>query len=135
MKRIVLFVGASGLLVCALLFNQTLVTAQGALYELGQSLFGGGGMASGGAYEMTIAAGEPVADELNGGSYSLGGGILGGGARAVAPVTPTPTFTPTETPTATATTNPNEPTATPTATTTPPSGGGNLQLYLPLVGR
>jgi hypothetical protein len=81
---------------------------------------------------MTIVAGEPVADELNGGSYSLGGGFWGGGARAVAPVTATPTFTPAETPTATATT-PAGSTATPTHT--PVSGGGDQQLYLPLVER
>jgi hypothetical protein len=140
MKRMLLFVAMPAMLVCALLLNQGLVAAQGAIYELTQSLFGGSGSASGGPYAMTIAVGEPIADELSGGSYSLGGGILGGGARAVAPVTPTPTFTPEETPTPTATssfptaTPPDGATATPTPTRTPISGDGDLRLYLPLVG-
>jgi hypothetical protein len=126
MKRILFFVCALGLLTYALLSNHALVTAQGGIYELSQSLFGSGGIASGGAYEMTIVVGDPVADEMSGGAYSLGGGILGGGARVVAQVTPTetPTETATPTPTATATaTTPGDPSPTATATATATTPG------------
>ncbi|HMN30658.1 MAG TPA: hypothetical protein PKE45_21075, partial [Caldilineaceae bacterium] len=108
-----------------------------------------GGTISGGASEASIVVGGPGADQVSGGSYSVGGGILGGGARTVVEVTPTATPTETEVPTPTPTLSNPVPTATateeggatatptaiPTATATPPSGGGDLEIYLPLVGR
>lgn len=146
MKRVLLFVCVLGILTSGLLLHNTLAIAQSTIYELSQSFIGSGGTASGGAYEMTIVVGDPVADEVSGGAYSVGGGILGGGPRTVVEVTPTATPTDTEVPTPTPTgsgeitptpTSPGDATATPTATatSTPPSGGAGVDLYLPLVGR
>ncbi|MFN8445372.1 MAG: hypothetical protein U0175_31575 [Caldilineaceae bacterium] len=84
MKSIPFFACVLGSLACTLLFTYALVMAQGPLYELSQSLLGSGDVTSGGAYTMTFSVGDPQADEASGGAYSLGGGILGGGAR-VAP--------------------------------------------------
>jgi hypothetical protein len=145
MKRVLLSVCVLGLLTYALLSSNSLATAQSTVYELSQSFIGSGGTISGGAYEANIVVGDPVADEVSGGAYSVGGGILGGGPRSVVEVTPTATPTETEVPTATPTlsnpvptatpTEEGEATATPTATATPPSGGSDVEIYLPLVGR
>lgn len=153
MKRLLLLGCTLSLLMGSVLWRTAQVTAQGSLYELSQSWFGSGGMASGGDYVMSLAIGDSVAGAVSGGAYSLGGGILGGGIRVVAPVTPTPTPTVTATPTATATPT-LTPTATqvgkpsPTATATPTKGSaptatptplGNTneaaRLYLPLLRR
>ena len=113
--------------------------AQSDGYELTWLGYGGGGAIRGGVYEMVVAVGDPAAGEVSGGVYSMGGGILGGGARAVAPVTPTstplpPTPTSTENPLPTATPGNPSPTATPTPTL-PGNTGVDVQLYLPLVER
>lgn len=140
-KRLLLLGCALNLLTGSVLWRTVQVTAQGSPYELSQSWFGSGGATSGGSYALTLTIGDPVAGEVSGGAYSLGGGFWGGGARIVAPVTPTPTATATApssitvTPTATAT-----PSAIglPTVTATPTSPGETnaaRMLYLPLVER
>jgi hypothetical protein len=132
----------------------TMQAIEGGQYGLDWHAIGmGGGESAGGSYALSSTAGQASDEQLSGGAYTLGGGFWGGGARAVAPVTPTPTFTPTdtpaETPTPTATTpGVSLPTATPTATTdgepsptatetptSPGQGGDEVELYLPLVVR
>lgn len=108
MRPIPFFACVLAFLACMLLFTYSLVTAQGPLYELSQSLLGSGDVTSGGAYAMTFSVGDPQADEASGGAYSLGGGILGGGARVVVSVTPT---------------------------ATPLGNSGSVELFLPLVER
>lgn len=153
MKRLLLLGCTLSLLTGSVLWRTGRATAQASLYELSQSWFGSGGATSGGSYALTLTIGDPVADEVSGGAYSLGGGFWGGGARIVAPVTPTPTFTTTALPsitaTPTATATPSGiglPTATatppviglPTATATPTPPGETTvtrMLYLPLVER
>jgi hypothetical protein len=44
---------------------------------------GGGGTASGGSYTLIGTIGQPDAEVLTGGDYTLGGGFWGGGAAAV----------------------------------------------------
>lgn len=109
MKPIPFFACVLTFLACTLLFTYSLVMAQGPLYELSQSLLGSGDVTSGGAYAMTFSVGDPQADQVSGGAYRLGGGILGGGVRVVVAATPT---------------------ATP-----PGNSGDSVELFLPLVER
>jgi hypothetical protein len=138
-----------------MLFQLNLATTQaieGGPYILDRHAVGvGGGESTGGSYTLNSTTGQSSDEELSGGAYSLGGGFWGGGARAVALTTPTftPTVTPTGTPTGTPTsfaissptptataTIAGDATPTPTATpTAPEQGGGDQQLYLPLVKR
>jgi hypothetical protein len=48
-------------------------------YQLIGSLSAGGGIVSGGSYQVGVALGQVGAGEASGGGYTLGGGIFGGG--------------------------------------------------------
>jgi hypothetical protein len=48
-------------------------------YQLASSLSAGGGIVSGGSYQVGVALGQAGAGEASGGGYTLGGGIFGGG--------------------------------------------------------
>jgi hypothetical protein len=48
-------------------------------YQLAGSLSMGGGMVSGGSYQVGVALGQASAGEASGGGYTLGGGVFGGG--------------------------------------------------------
>lgn len=148
MKQLLFLTSGLALLACALLFTHALVTAQGSVYELSQSMIGSGDTIRGGAYEMSVVVGDPAADEVSGGAYTMGSGFWGG-KRVVASVTPTATMTATLTATSTATaTQPGDPSPTatpttpgnsvPTPTTTPTPPGntnGAATLYLPVINR
>ncbi len=54
----------------------------GGAYDLARSTITGGGITSGGAYELNGATGQADAGEMNGGVYTLGGGFWGGGVIA-----------------------------------------------------
>lgn len=100
-------------------------------YELNRQVIGfAGGVSAGGDYAVSSAIGQAEADELSGGLYTLGSGVLGGGPRTVAPVAPTATPTPTVTPT-----SGGVPTTTATVTPTPPGTNAGSKAYLPLVDR
>jgi hypothetical protein len=49
-------------------------------YQLASSLSAGGGIVSGGSYQVGAAVGQPNAGEASGGGYTIGGGIFGGGS-------------------------------------------------------
>jgi hypothetical protein len=51
-------------------------------YQLTASLSAGGGVVSGGSYQVGAALGQPGAGETSGGGYTLGGGVFGGGQVA-----------------------------------------------------
>jgi hypothetical protein len=113
--------------------RSTTLAVEGGSYVLDWQTIGfGGGVSTGGAYEVSSTVGQASAEELTGGSYTVGGGFWGGGPRAIAPTTPTATVTPSTTGT------PSAGTPSPTATATPtPPGNTNsaVKLYLPLVDR
>jgi hypothetical protein len=48
-------------------------------YQLTASLSAGGGIVSGGSYQVGVALAQPGAGEASGGGYTIGGGIFGGG--------------------------------------------------------
>jgi len=48
-------------------------------YQLTSSLSAGGGIVSGGSYQVGVALGQAGAGEASGGGYTLGGGFFGGG--------------------------------------------------------
>ena len=48
-------------------------------YQLTGSLTAGGGIVSGGSYQVGAALGQAGAGQVSGGGYTLGGGFFGGG--------------------------------------------------------
>ncbi len=130
--RSVLLAALLGMSIVLLGLNRSTMQAiEGGQYVLEWQAVGfGGGESIGGDYALSSTVGQASADELTGGTYSLGGGFWGGGARVVVPVVPAPAATPTVTPTP-----PGGPLPTATATPTPPGNAGGTQLYLPLVDR
>jgi hypothetical protein len=68
----------------ALIFIVSSIHAQSSNpYQLTSSLSAGGGILSGGSYQVGASLGQSTAGEATGGGYTVGGGIFGGG-----PVTP-----------------------------------------------
>lgn len=83
MKRVAILVF---LLILCILFGALRGTApavaqSGGGYDLSwSSVDGGGATSSGGSYVLSGTIGQPDANLLTGGDYSLGGGFWGGGA-------------------------------------------------------
>jgi uncharacterized membrane protein len=79
MKRILLFIMLSTLLVSWLLMSLPAHAAPQATYELVKSSIGPGGSGSAGIYSVSSSIGQPAAGEVSAGIYTLGGGFWGGG--------------------------------------------------------
>lgn len=99
------------------LLTTTYVYAQSNNYQLALVGWGSSTTTNGGSYQMVVTIGQPEAEEISGGSYTINGGV-GGGKRVVIAVTPFPTATPIPAP----------------AETPVPMEKANT-LYLPLVTR
>ena len=104
----------------------SMVAAQGGYMLTWYTADGGGGLSTGGSYQLISTSGQPDADILIGRGYSLAGGFWVDPALYLSPTsTPTATATPTAISTTTST---NTPTATATeqdSTVTPNATNDN----------
>jgi hypothetical protein len=81
MKRAIILIP----IILILLVSAAISHAQsGGGYDLTwNTLDGGGGIASGGVYELRGTLGQPDAGQISAGAYTLGGGFWGGGVLVV----------------------------------------------------
>jgi hypothetical protein len=81
--RVLVFLSVLCILSCTMWGTAPAVAQSGGNYDLSwNTIDGGGGTSSGGSYILSGTLGQPDANLLSGGDYTLGSGFWGGGALA-----------------------------------------------------